>query len=97
MKERSQAMKEVGVEYFVNLHSLEPDEAALKGTIEILGASHHAWFIQVAETEDGIQAIRDPYKRLHKIVQQNGNTDLETVHVSGFPGQYVLSIYPFAR
>jgi hypothetical protein len=87
----------VGIEFFENLHSLEPEEAAIKGTIEILGASHHAWFIQVEETEDGIEAVNDPYGRLDEVVEQNGDGDLETVRVPGFSGTYVLSIYPFAR
>ena len=60
-------------------------------------ACHHAWFIRVEETEDGIAAVRDPHGRLDEVVQQNGEGILETVCVPGFPGQYVLSIDPFAR
>jgi hypothetical protein len=87
----------IGIEAFANLHPLEPDEAALKGTIEILGASHHAWFIQVEETNDGIEAVNDPHGRLDDVIEQNGDGNLETVSVPGFAGKYVLSIYPFAR
>jgi hypothetical protein len=90
-------MNTVGVESFANLRSLEPDEAVVKGTIAILGVLHYAWFIQVKEVEDGIEAVNDPYGRLDEIVQQNGDGNLATVRIPGFPGEYVLSIYPFAK
>jgi hypothetical protein len=90
-------MNIVGIESFANLCSLEPDEAAVKGTLTILGVSHHAWFIRVKEVGDGIEAVHDPYGRFDEVVAQSGEGNLETVCLPGFPGEYALAIYPFAR
>ena len=87
---------EISVDHFERLHSLEPEEACLMGTLTILGVPHHLYFIQVIEDEDEIQeAVNDPYGRLKDVYRQNDGR-LLTVQVPGFPGRYVCSIFPYA-
>ena len=71
------------------------DEAALFGSVYILGVLHHAWFVQV-EGRDGDQvAVNDPYGRLDDFSRLDaGAGPFRTVDVPGFPGEYVLVIYP---
>jgi hypothetical protein len=82
-----------------NLTDLRPEEACLKAVTEILGVPHHVYFIEVLEKETGEYsyqvAARDPYHRLRD-VQRLNDGKLMTVTVDGYPGDYVLVIFPFA-
>ncbi len=81
------------------LNDLGPEEACLKAVIEVLGVPHHAYLIAVHEVagEDGASeqvAVRDPHDRLGDVQRLNDGR-LATVRVPGFPGDYVLVIFPF--
>ena len=70
-------------------------EAALLGTVYILGVLHHAWFVQVVDEDDDQVAVNDPYGRLaefHELDADRGR--MQTVQVPGHPGEYVVVIYP---
>jgi hypothetical protein len=70
-------------------------EAALLGTVYILGVLHHAWFVRV-EDQDGDQvAVDDPHGRLEEFQQLDADRGaMQTVTVPGYPGRYVVVIYP---
>jgi hypothetical protein len=79
---------------FEALRKLEGEEALL-GVVHIFGVLHHAWFVRVEETHDDQVAIDDPYNRLQEFQQLDAAAGrLRTIEVPGFPGQYVLVIYP---
>src|SRR5438876_6237310 len=83
------------------LTDLRPEEACLKGVIEILGVLHHVYLIEVHEVEvDGgatsQEAVNDPHDRLGDVQRFNDNR-LLTVQVPGFEGRYVMVIFPFAE
>jgi hypothetical protein len=70
-------------------------EAALLGHVYLFGVLHHAWFVQVEECEGDQVAVDDPYNRLDDFQQLDSDAGaLRTVEVAGFPGEYVLVIYP---
>jgi hypothetical protein len=73
-------------------------EATLLGHAYVLGALHHAWFVQVAERPGEQVAVADPHHRLddfHYLASDGG--PFETVEVPGFPGRYVMVISPAVR
>ena len=70
-------------------------EAALLGTAYILGVLHHAWFVRVVERDGDQVAVDDPYDRLAEFHQLDADAGrMQTVQVPGYPGDYVLVIYP---
>jgi hypothetical protein len=79
------------------IESLRPieEEAALLATVYILGVLHHAWFVQVVD-EDGDQvAVNDPCGRLAEFQQLDADRGrMQTIQIPGYPGDYVLVIYP---
>jgi hypothetical protein len=77
-----------------NVRPIE-DEAALLATVYILGVLHHAWFVEVVD-EDGDQvAVNDPHGRLDEFQQLDADRGrMQTVQVPGYPGAYVVVIYP---
>jgi hypothetical protein len=71
------------------------DEAALLGHVYIFGVMHHAWFVEVEERDGDQVAVDDPYDRLEEFQQLDADAGrFQTVEVPGFPGEYVLVIYP---
>jgi hypothetical protein len=71
------------------------DEAALLGRVYILGVLHHAWFVQVQYRCGEQVAVNDPYDRLNDFYRLDTEIGaFQTVAVPGFPGEYVLVIYP---
>jgi hypothetical protein len=71
------------------------DEAALLGRVYILGILHHAWFVQVEDRGGEQVAVNDPYGRLEDFYRLDLEVGaFQTVEVPGFPGEYVLVIYP---
>jgi hypothetical protein len=73
-------------------------EATLLGHTYIVGALHHAWFIQVDERSGRQSAVNDPCDRLGDLHQFSMDGGLfETISVEGFPGVYVLAIVPAVR
>jgi hypothetical protein len=71
------------------------DEDALLGVVYIFGVMHHAWFVRVEDTDDDQVATNDPCDRLAEFHQLDADAGrLRTVTVPGFPGDYVLVIYP---
>ena len=70
-------------------------EAALLGTAYILGVLHHAWFVRVVERDGNQVAVDNPYDRLAEFHQLDADAGrMQTVQVPGYPGEYVLVIYP---
>jgi hypothetical protein len=83
------------------LTDLGPEEACLRAVTEVLGVPHHVFLIAVQEVAhaDGSNeqvAVRDPYDRLGDVLRFNEER-LATVRVPGYPGEYVLVIFPFAE
>ena len=77
-----------------SIRKIEGEEALL-GSIHILGILHHAWFVRVEDVDDDQVAVDDPHGRLEEFHQLDADAGrLQTVEVPGFPGQYVLVIYP---
>ena len=77
-----------------DVHSVD-EEAALLGHVFIHGIMHHAWFVQVEERDGDQVAVHDPYNRLEEFRQLDADAGrFQTVEVPGFPGEYVLVIYP---
>jgi hypothetical protein len=71
------------------------EEDGLLGTVYIFGVMHHAWFVRVDDTDDDQVATDDPHDRLSEFRQLDADGGrFQTVEVPGFPGQYVLVIYP---
>jgi hypothetical protein len=70
-------------------------EASILGTVYVFGVLHHAWFVRV-EGQDGDQvAVDDPHGRLEEFQQLDADRGaMQTVDVPGYPGEYVLVIYP---
>jgi hypothetical protein len=86
---------------FQRLTDLRPEEACLKGVIEILGVPHHVYLIEVQEVDVAggaacQEAVNDPHDRLGDVQRFNDNR-LLTVQVRGFEGNYVMVIFPFAE
>ena len=70
-------------------------EGALLGTAYILGVLHHAWFVEVMVEDDDQVAVDDPHGRLAEFQQLDADAGrMQTVQVPGYPGDYVLVIYP---
>jgi hypothetical protein len=81
----------------VSIQDVHPvdDEAALLGHVFIHGVMHHAWFVQVEERDGDQVAVNDPCNRLEEFQQLDADAGrFQTVEVPGFPGEYVLVIYP---
>ena len=71
------------------------DEAALLGRVYILGVLHHAWFVQVEYGCGEQVAVNDPHDSLNDFYRLDTEIGaFQTVEVPGFPGDYVLVIYP---
>jgi hypothetical protein len=74
------------------------DEGALLGRVYILGVLHHAWFVQVQYRRGEQVAVKDPYHRLNDYYRLDAEIGaFQTVEVPGFPGEYVLVIYPGSK
>jgi hypothetical protein len=70
-------------------------EAALLGTVYIFGVLHHAWFVRVEELDGDQVAVDDPHGRLEEFQQLDEDRGrMRTVSVRGYPGEYVVVIYP---
>ena len=83
--------------YIEGIRQIE-GEAALLGSVYILGVLHHAWFVRV-EDRDGEQVtVDDPYGRLEDFYRLDADAGpFQTVEVPGFEGEYVLVIYPGSK
>jgi hypothetical protein len=70
-------------------------EASILGTVYAFGVLHHAWFVRVEEQDGDQVAVDDPQGRLEEFQQLDADRGaMQTVDVPGYPGQYVLIIYP---
>jgi hypothetical protein len=70
-------------------------EASLLGTVYLFGVLHHAWFVRVEEQDGDQVAVDDPHGRLEEFQQLDADGGaMQTVAVPGYPGEYVLVIYP---
>jgi hypothetical protein len=70
-------------------------EASLLGAVYAFGILHHAWFVRVEEQDGDQVAVDDPHGRLEEFQQLDADRGaMQTVAVPGYPGQYVLIIYP---
>ena|SRR5450755_1615692 len=70
-------------------------EGSLLGTVYAFGVLHHAWFVLVEEQDGDQVAVDDPHGRLEEFQQLDADRGaMQTVDVPGYPGQYVLVIYP---
>jgi hypothetical protein len=70
-------------------------EASLLGTVYVFGVLHHAWFVRVEEQDGDQVAVDDPHGRFEEFQQLDADRGaMQTVDVPGYPGQYVLVIYP---
>jgi hypothetical protein len=83
-----------------NVIDLAPEEACLKAVAEILGVSHHVYFIEVRDEQIDDEsseqvAVNDPYDRLEDVQRLNEGR-LMTVKAPGHEGSYVTVIFPFA-
>jgi hypothetical protein len=76
-----------------NLQQLE-DEAVLQGVIYIVGSMYHIQFIQVHQVDGVQEPVNDPYRRYYDGVGRFQDEAMETVKLEGFPGDYVVFIYP---
>jgi hypothetical protein len=79
------------------IESVRPieDEAALLATVYIFGVLHHAWFVEVLEDDGDQVAVDDPHGRLDEFHALDADAGrMQTVQVPGYPGEYVLVIYP---
>jgi hypothetical protein len=70
-------------------------EASMLGTVYILGVLHHAWFVRVEEQDGDQVAVDDPHGRLEDFQQLDADRgSMQTVNVPGYPGEYIVVIYP---
>ena len=77
-----------------NLRAIE-GEASILGTVYVFGVLHHAWFVRVEEQDGDQVAVDDPHGRLEEFQQLDVDRGaMQTVDVPGYPGEYVLVIYP---
>ena len=70
-------------------------EASILGTVYVFGVLHHAWFVRVEEQDGEQVAVDDPHSRLEEFQQLDADRGaMQTVAVPGYPGEYVVVIYP---
>ena len=88
---RELCVKQLRIE---SLRAIE-GEASLLGTVYVFGVLHHAWFVRVEEQDGDQVAVDDPHGRLEEFQQLDADRGaMQTVDVPGYPGEYVLVIYP---
>ena len=85
-----------------DLYPIAEEPGCLKGTVEIFGVPHHAWFVQVQNDSDldntWQESVGDPHERYKEIAALNGDEPLEEIEVPGHPGKkFVVVIYPYAK
>ena len=66
----------------------------LTAQTELLGVPHHVYFVQVQETANGLEPVKDPAGRLEDVERQLGEGRPQTVELPGLPGRYVVSLFP---
>src|SRR5260370_36139334 len=89
-------MIELGSIVLENLTDLRPEGAYLKAVAEVLGVSHHVWFVEVTD-EDGMQQPVYDSHTIYEDMQCLNAGRLCTVQVPGYPGRYVMVLFPFAE
>jgi hypothetical protein len=79
-----------------NVTDLRPEAAYPKAVTEVFGVYHHVYFIKVTN-EDGMQeAVNDSHGYYQDMQCLNAGT-LCTVEVPGYPGRYVMVLFPLAE
>lgn len=70
------------------------DEAVLFGTCYLGGIYYHVTLIEVTAVDGEQRPVNDPQEWYYDLVGKFNNEAMATVKVPGFPGDYVLCIYP---
>ena len=93
----------------VRPYNLGDDDAEdnLLGFVRIAGAHFHVELISVEQVEPedednetfaGYRPTLDPYKRLETLLDaMEADDSFQTIELPGFPGEWVLHIYPFGN
>lgn len=55
----------------------------LTAQTELLGVPHHVYFVQVQETANGLEPVKDPAGRLEDVERQLGEGRPQTVELPG--------------
>jgi hypothetical protein len=73
------------------------EDGVLEGHIYLDGIYHHVILIEVHDVGGEQQPVNDPNDWYYNFVGRFNEEAMKTVKVAGFPGDYVLCIYPGAR